>query len=322
MNILVTGGLGFVGFNLARDLARSGGCAVIAADLHDPTPEQEAVLQAAGPVRCARLDVRDRPAYARLVETGHITHIVHAAAVTPSDQMEREQAPLVTEINLNGALNALAIGYEQPGVERVLLVSSSGVYGFPPADPFSPQREEGPLALNNLYAVTKHAAELVAARYAALSGKPMAAVRLGSVYGPFEHPGKSRQQVSQVQRMANALREGRRMRLYGPDVARDWVYTADISAAVRALLSAPRWNYPVYNIGSPVPVSFSEVAAAFQQLGLQVEWVTDPASADLAMLDASRRAPLSLERLQADTGFTPRFTFAAALQDYLAPKQS
>ncbi len=319
MNILVSGGLGFVGINLIRDLAQIPSVNVIAADIHEPSASQQAVLRSAGPrARFALLDVRDREAYRQLVAGASITHIVHAAAITPSEALERAQAPLVTDVNLVGSLNALAVGFEQAEVQRVLLASSSGVYAFPGSEGSAPQPESGPLELNNLYAITKYAAELVAERYAALSQKMMAAVRLGSVYGPFEQPSQSRQHVSQVQRMADALQSGRKLRLYGPDISRDWVYSADVARAVYALLTAPRWNYPAYNVGTGAAVPFREIADSFQQLGLQVEWVSDPTEADIAMLEGSRRAALRIDRLQADTGFQPKYSFAEGLFDYLS----
>jgi len=319
MNVLVTGGLGFIGFNLVRELARIDSVTVISADIHEPSADQQAALLSAGQsVRLAHLDVRDREAFLELVTAERITHIVHAAAITPSEIQESTQAPFVIDVNLAGSLNALAVGYEQVEVERVLLVSSSGVYGLPRVGNTAPQPEIGPLELNNLYSITKYSAELVAERYATLSRKMMAAVRLGSVYGPFEQPGESRTNVSHVQRMTDALVAGRMLRLYGPDVSRDWVYTVDVADAIYALLTAPRWNYPTYNIGTGVAVSFREIADSFKQLGLQMEWVENPAEADIAMLDSSWRAALRIERLQAETGFTPKYSFADGLFDYLS----
>lgn len=319
MNVLVTGGLGFVGINLVRDLAQMPDLNVVAADIREPSTAQQAALQSAGPqVRCARLDVRDRNAFRRLTATESITHIVHGAAITPSEEQEHAQAPFVADINLMGSLNALAVGYELTQVERVLLISSSGVYGVPRGEQTALQAEAGPLELINLYAITKYSAELLAERFAALGPTMMTTVRLGSVYGPFEEPGEGRRRVSQVQRLTDALGEGRKLRLHGPQVRRDWVYTADIAGAVYALLTAPRWSYPAYNIGSGVAIPFREVVATFERLGLRAEWVDDPAQADIAMLGINQRAALSIERLRADTGFTPHYSFVDGLFDYLA----
>ena len=80
-------------------------------------------------VRAVQLDVTDRTAFIRLVSDLSITHLVHAAAITPDDAQERAQPDAVVDINLGGSTNALAALAACPGLERLLLVSSSGVYG-------------------------------------------------------------------------------------------------------------------------------------------------------------------------------------------------
>jgi UDP-glucose 4-epimerase len=321
MKILITGGLGFVGINLVRYLAQALRCAVIAADVVEQNSARQRFLQPVSDrVRCCRLDVSDRAAFRSLVETEGITHIVHAAAITPDLERERSQASLVVDVNLGGAVNAVCVGYETPQVERVLICSSSGVYGASTAQA-DLQLENGALQLDNLYAITKFSAEALAERFAQLGPTQMASVRLGSVYGPFEQPGGSRPHVSQVQRLADACRAGRSLRLYGPHISRDWVYTADVAEAIRALLCAPAWNHPVYNIGSGRAIPFQEVVTAFVKRGLRVDWVDEAAEADMAMLASGGRAALSIERLQADTGFAPRFDFEASIADYFDPTE-
>jgi UDP-glucose 4-epimerase len=318
MKLLITGGLGFVGLSLVRFLAQSLQCEVTAADIIQPDDSVTQFLQPVHDlVHCRVLDVRDRTAFNCLVKDQAITHIVHAAAITPSYSQERDQALLVSDVNLGGALNAIAIGYENPRVERVLLCSSSGVYGAAPAVAGELQQETGSVKLDNLYTITKFSAELLAERYAQLGTTMMASVRLGSVYGPLELPGKSRSSTSQVHLLMTALQEGRGLRLFGAHISRDWVYTRDLAEAVRCLLCASCWNYPVYNIGSGVAIRFDTVVAPFVRRGLNVDWVDDPQKADIALTTESARAALDMKRLQSDTDFIPRYDFEAGFSDYL-----
>jgi UDP-glucose 4-epimerase len=318
MKLLITGGLGFVGLSMARFLSQSLQCEVIAADIIQP---DDAITQFLQPVHdlvhCQVLDVRDRTAFNRLVNDQSITHIVHAAAITPSFKQECDQALLITDVNLGGALNAIAIGYESPLVERVLLCSSSGVYGAALAGSGELQQETGSLKLDNLYAITKFSAELLAERYALLGTTMMASVRLGSVYGPLELPGKSRSSTSQVHHLMTAMQEGRGLRLFGAHISRDWVYTRDVAEAVRCLLCASRWNYPVYNIGSGAAIRFEAVVAPFVRLGLNVDWVDDPHQADIALTTESARAALDMSWLQSDTDFIPCYSFESGISDYI-----
>ncbi len=321
MKILVTGGLGFVGINLVRYLAQALKAQVIAADVLTPDPLTQVFLNpVAKRVRVVHLDVTDRAAFRQLVQTEAVTHIVHAAAITPDDRRERQQASFIVDVNLGGAINALDVALETASVERILLCSSGGVYGAPVGDPARPQSEDGPLQLDNLYAITKHSAELLTTRYAELSGKAMASARLAAVYGPMERPTGSREQMSHVQRLRAALETGRPVRVAGPEVLRDWTYTLDIGEAIRALLCAPRWRHTIYNVscGAKRAVTFRQVVDAFVAHGLRVEWVQAPEAADVAMRPSQGRAPSDISRLQGDTGFAPRYDLATGLADYVS----
>jgi UDP-glucose 4-epimerase len=318
MRLLITGGTGFVGLSLARFLAQTLGCEVVTADINRFNDAAREFLEPVhNLVHWYPLDVCDRMAFSQLVEGQGITHIIHAAAITPSFEQERDQAVYVTDVNLVGALNAIAVGYEKSCVERVLLCSSSGLYGPAPIAAGELQHEAGGLQLDNLYAITKYSVELVAKRYGQLGATMMASIRLGSVYGPLEKPGQSRNGTSQVHRLLTAMQEDRMLRLFGPKIRRDWVYTRDVAEAVRCLLDASQWNYPVYNIGSGSAIRFDNVVEPFVRRGLRVEWVDDPLQADIALTAESGRAALDITRLQSDSNFSPRYDFEAGIVDYL-----
>ena len=273
-------------------------------------PADDRAAEFLAPVRSqlaiVRLDVTDRAAFSALVDDHRVTHIVHMAALTPTDEQERQQPARTVDVNLGGTLNTLEAARRGSSVERVLVASSSGVYDTTfRAGPTQP--EDGPFALDNLYAITKYGGELLAARYAALCGKEMAAVRLGPVYGLMERPASSRPRTSQPARLAAALRAGHSVRVAGPEVRRDWTFTEDVAAAIWALLRAPRWRHPVYNVSCGRAVPFGEVVAAFVRHGLKATWVTDPDAADIAMRPHQERTPLDIGRLVADTGFVPAF---------------
>ncbi|MCB0054875.1 MAG: NAD(P)-dependent oxidoreductase [Caldilinea sp.] len=318
MKILVTGGLGFVGVNLVRGLAARPGVRVVAADV---LPWDDAIERFLAPVRAQvvprRLDVRDRAAVEEIVAGEAITHIVHAAAITAADDEERTRAAEIVAVNLQGSIHVLDAALSAPSVERAIVVSSSGVYGAPVGDPLRPVRETDPLDLSNLYAITKHSAELLAARFAVLSGKPMAAVRLPGIYGPMERSKESRRHLSAPGRLMTALREERPVRVAGPGIMRDWTYAADVAQGIAALLSAGRWRHSVYNLSCGVAVPFRAVVDAFIGAGLRAEWVVDPDGADIAMRPQQARAALNIERLRTDAAFEPASPLAAGIAAWL-----
>jgi UDP-glucose 4-epimerase len=319
MKILVTGGLGFVGINLVRFLAAQPGTTVIAADLAYPDEVASSFLQpVADSLISVRLDITDRKAVRSLGEDQRITHIVHAAAITATDEQEAANPTLVVDVNLGGTLSVLDAAIATPAVERLIHVSSSGVYSVDSARLPSPLPEDGPLDLNNLYAITKYSSELLTERYAVLSGKMMTSVRLASVYGPMERPSGSRPHTSLMNRLRMAWADGKPIRVAGPDVSRDWIHTEDVARALWMLLNAPAWRHSVYNVSSGIATPLRELVDHFAVHDLQAQWMDDPAVADIAVRPNQMRVPLDITRLSEETGFAPSIDLAAGIRSILS----
>lgn len=319
MNILVTGALGFFGINLVRVLAGQAGVQVTASDLRPPSQRQVAFLQpVAANVDFATLDIQDRIAIRHLLDQRQISHIVHAAALTPSAAQEQQQITQIIDVNLGGTVNLLDATIHCRAVERVLLVSSSGLYGAAPVAAGQTQAEAGPLVVDSLYTVTKRSAELIMQQYSRLAGITMAAARLGPLYGPLEQSSVSRPQISGVGQLMQALQQQRPVQAAGPTIARDWTYMVDAAAALQALLQAPVLNHAIYNVSCGVGVSWQAVVEAFVRHGLITTWTTDETIADITMRPHQARSPMDITRLQQDTPFRPRYGIVAGVADYIA----
>lgn len=319
MKILVTGGLGFVGINIVRFLAEQLGVMVVAADLLEATPAgQDLLSPVQDAVKPSLLDIRDRAAVRRLVEEERITHIVHAAAITATDEQEAANPTHIVDVNLGGTVNVLAAAIAAPSVERLINVSSSGVYSVDSANLPSPLPEDGPLDLSNLYAITKYSSELLAGRYRILSRKMTTSVRLASVYGPLERPSASRIHTSLINRLRMAWAAGKPIRVAGPAISRDWIHVADVGRAIWLLLNAATWHHSAYNISSGVSTPFCELVDHFAFHGLQAHWVDDPSLADIAMRPHQMRIPLDIMRLCEDTNFAPTVELSAGIKSILS----
>lgn len=319
MRILVSGGLGFVGINLVRDLALAFPQAMLfAADMQ---PADDAAQAFLAPVRnrvqIRRLDVRDRNDYESMVSECRCTHLVHAAAVTPDLQREKNDSPDVVDINLVGAINALRITHRNAAIQKFLFISSSGVYGSPEADPDFPICEDDALQLDHLYGICKHSAEMLTTRYAAYTGKLMASLRLASIYGPMERLTGARTGMSLPRKLLNALEKRQTITLYGEDIRRDWLHTADVSQAVAGLFRAPNWQHTLYNVGAGETLAFSTMLAAFTEAGLAVHWVDAPEAADIVFLKEGNRQALGVDRLKNEIGFTPDYAGLAGIKKYI-----
>lgn len=315
--VLVTGAAGFVGLNIVRGLAERG-AVVVAMTRRGPDPEMARFLEpVAGRVRFAEGDVRDRAGLAALADGEGVRRIVHAAAVT-SAEAELEDPAGFVDVNLGGTLNVLEAA-RHVAAERVVLISSSAVYGAP-ADGARLIREDDALQIGGIYTICKQAGEELCRRYGELYGLSAVAGRLGTAYGPMERPTGSRSTMSQVYTLLHAALAGRPLRIYGAERLRDVCHIADVTDAFCRLALAERLGHRIYNVSAGTAHSLAQIAAAVGELVPGPPWVpaAAPEEADLAVRPPSERGPMDLGRLRADVGFSPRFTLQQGLGQYLA----
>ncbi len=315
--VLVTGAAGFVGLNIVRRIAEAG-ATVVALGRRAPDADMIRFLTpVAHLVRFAEGDVRDREGLAALVEREGVRRIVHGAAVT-SAEAERDDPASFVDINLGGTLNVLEAA-RRAAAERVVLISSTAVYGAP-ADPKRLIREDDPLQIGGMYSICKQAGEHLCRRYGELYGLSAVVGRLGTAYGVMERPSGSRSAMSQLYTLLHAALEGRTLRIYGADRLRDACYIDDVAEAFCRLTLAERVTYPIYNVSAGTAHSLREISGTIATLIPGASWVAveSPDDANLVVHPASERGPMSLERLKADLGFTPRFSLTDGLAHYLA----
>ncbi len=298
MTILVTGAGGFVGAGLVRWLsAAHPSREIYAADLAAP----------AGAAHPLALDVVDRAAVREAVARLRPDAVVHAAALTLTDPVERLR---VFDVNLGGTINVLDATAEA-GVARVVVASSSGVYATGAGEA---RHEDDATDAGDAYAASKLGAEAAAACWGAV------AVRIGPAYGPGETARASRPRISAIGAMAAALREGRPVRLSGAEVSRDWTCVDDIARGIDALLSAPHPRHRVYNLSAGRGATLAQVADAFARQGLKVDWAA-PETADVALRLRDARPPLSIARLADATGFKPQHTVETGIAALVAAER-
>ncbi len=315
-NVLVTGAAGFVGLNIVRRLAERG-AQVVALARRPPDADTLRFLEPVrSQVRFAEGDVRDRERLLGLMRASNVRRIVHGAAIT-SAEMERADPASFVDVNLGGTLNVLEAA-RLTNAERVVLISSSAVYGAP-RDPARSIREDDPLQISGIYTICKQAGEALCRRYGELYGLSAVAGRLGTAYGPMERPTGSRSAMSQVYSLVHAAREGRHLRIFGADRLRDVCYIDDVAEAFSGLTLAETLQHTLYNVSAGTAYTLREIAAAINTMLPELTWfpAETPTEADLAVLPPSERGPLDLSRLHADLGFRPQWSLEAGLAHYL-----
>ncbi len=235
--ILVTGGAGFIGWNLVKALRERGEDVVAVDDLSaSPWPERPDGIAVRDVGSLAAAELRD------------IRAVVHLACrkVVPTSFVDREQ--MVGNIRIDRHLVGLLTEIK-PRI--AILASSCEVYG----DQQRRLGELAPLRPRSPYAVGKVAMELLADVYRPLTATPICVARLFNTYGPGEGVDAVVPRfVDEALRLGQVLIEG------SGEQRRDFTYVDDVVSALIGLLAAPH-PPQVVNIGSGVSLSINELAA-------------------------------------------------------------
>jgi nucleoside-diphosphate-sugar epimerase len=226
VKVLVTGGAGFIGSNLANQYLADGHEVVILDDLS--TGFEEHVPREAHFVRGT---ITDDDAVAAAVRDVEVVHH-HAAARAVLRSVED---PLTTdEVNSAGTLRLL-VAARDAGVRRVVIASSSSVYGG--TAPL-PTPESAPLMPRSPYAVSKLAGEHYARVFSELFGLETVALRYFNVFGPRQRPDSMYAAV--IPLFIGALLDGERPTVHGDGSQfRDFTYIDNVLEANRLAASAP-----------------------------------------------------------------------------------
>ena len=316
MRILVFGGAGFVGLNIAEALLARGHMVTLFDRVGLPPDARKDLACYGDRLTAIRGDVTDSPAVEAVIATGYEA-IILGAAITAGPAREASDPETVLQVNLL-AQTPILIAARRFGVRRIINLSSAAAYG---ASAFrNALLDEGtPCDPASLYAITKFASEKVAARLAALWQCEIISVRLSAVFGPWERSNDVRDTPSPQAQILAAMQEGREATLSRPGV-RDWIYATDVAEAVTLLIEASKPKYPLYNISGgvewPALQWGQEFAALHPGFICRLADVGEAATVDLH--SSADRAPLSVARLAEEFGWRARFGCADSAADLSA----
>jgi UDP-glucose 4-epimerase len=249
---LVTGGAGFIGSHLVEALVDRGERVRVLDNLS--TGRRGSLARVLDDVEFVAADVRDAQAVARACSGVEV--VFHQAAL-PSVPRSLQDPVTTTKVNVSGTLNVL-LAAREAGVRRVVVASSSSVYG---GNPTLPQSEKlRPLPLSP-YAVSKLAAEGYAAAFWHVWGLETVALRYFNVFGPRQDPAGEYARV--VPAFLEALRQGRRPVIYGDgEQSRDFTHVDNVVAANLLAAQAPEAAGEVFNVACGESVTVNRLVAA------------------------------------------------------------
>lgn len=318
MSVLITGGAGFVGLNIAERLLAKGQSVVCLGLETAPPAAAEAFGTLPGRYASVTGDVRDAARLRDVLQEHSVDLVVHGAAITAGLAREAQQSRLIVDVNLGGTIEVLEAAL-QHGVRRVIHLSSGSVFGASVKAEGTLDEEADIPVPDSLYGITKYAAERVALRYRTTRGMDVVAARVGVAFGRWEYDTSVRDTLSIPLALGKLAEAGMHAALYEriPD---DWVYATDVADAIVRLLEAPFATRPLYHVGTGRRWSAvrwcDQLRAAHPAFSYSV--VSDPAEANVGRQTPVPRPPFSVDRLARDLGFHARFDEESAFADYSA----
>jgi len=301
VRILVTGGAGFIGSNVADRFVALGHEVAVLDDLS--TGFREFVNPA---VRFVEADITDAEAVGRFFSEWRPEVVSHHAAQI--DVRKSVDDPVHdARINLLGGIGLLQ-ACKRHGTRKVLYASTGGaLYG---EGRKLPATEDHPVNPEAPYGASKHSLEHYLYIWKLLHGLDYTVLRYPNVYGPRQNP-HGEAGVNAI--FIGLMLEGKRPRIFGTgEQLRDYVFVDDIVEA--NVLALTKGSGEMVNIGSGVGVSVKQIFSELQSiLGFEGEPIYDaprPGEIQRIYLDATRAREV--------LGWQPRTSFRAGLEKTVA----
>jgi dTDP-glucose 4,6-dehydratase len=303
MNVLVTGGSGFIGSNLVRLLIEERPAwRIVNLDklTYAGNAENLAELERHPRYRFVRGDICNGELVADIFRTERIDGVLHLAAESHVDRSILSPSVFI-ETNVRGTQVLLEAAREL-GVKRFLHVSTDEVYGsLGPTGFFT---ELTPVAPSSPYSASKASSDLLALAYAHTFKMPVVVTRCSNNYGPYQFPEKLIPLM-----IANAVRD-LALPVYGDGMnVRDWIHVEDHCRGLVAALENGR-DGEVYNFGaSSERHNIDIVKQVLKLVGKPeslIKYVKDRPGHD-------RRYAIDAAKAQRELGWAPRHRFEDAL---------
>jgi len=308
MNILVTGGAGFIGSHLCRRLLSDGHAVTLIDDFndyYDPAIKRANVAAMGGAAKVVEGDIRDRGQIQQLFAEGKFETVIHIAAragVRPSVN----DPQLYIDTNITGTHHLLEAS-RQNAVKRFVFASSSSVYGLSKTVPFSED-----LALPQTlspYAATKLAGEHLCGNYSYLFGLRAVCLRFFTVYGPGQRPDLA------IHKFTDAIHKGLAIPQYGDGTTRrDYTYIDDIVQGVMGALKYEGPLFDIFNLGENQTITLAELIREIEK-GLGKKAVIErlpEQQGDMPLTSAD------ITKARALLGYNPQTKIAEGIPKFIA----
>ena len=243
MNLLITGGAGFIGGNFTHYMVKKyPDYKIVVVDKLTYAGNMETLTPVMDKIEFVRADIADREAIYGLFEEKKPDIIVNFAAESHVDR-SIENPEIFLRTNILGT-QVLMDACRKYGIKRYHQVSTDEVYGDLPLDrPDLFFTEENPIHTSSPYSASKASADLLVLAYHRTYGLPVTISRCSNNYGPYHFPEKLIPLM-----IVNALYD-KPLPVYGKgENVRDWLYVEDHCKAIDLIIHNGREG-EIYNIG-------------------------------------------------------------------------
>lgn len=259
-SVLVTGGAGFIGSNIAEALLARGYRVVILDDLSTGKMKNVLDIEPQDNLKFVKGSILDKGLLRSIMKTENISLISHQAAVSSVTKSIAD--PVATmETNVSGTTNLFQIAAEN-GCRRIVFASSSAVYGDAPE---LPKRETMTPCPKSPYAMSKLAKEMLGGIFSDLYGTSIIGLRYFNVYGRRQDPNSDYAAVI-PKFIAKAL-DDETIPIEGDGgQTRDFIYIDDVVNANLTALTGNGVCGTVFNVGNGKQTSILELAETIIEL--------------------------------------------------------
>ena len=271
MNILITGGAGFIGSNLAEKLIEKHNIIVVDNfnDYYSPAIKENNIKEILKnpKYKLYRNDIKNIEDLKIIFSENSIDCVVHIAA-SAGVRASIKEPDLFIKNNICATVNLLEL-MKDFNVKKLVFASSSSVYGNCKAEKFSENlKVTEPISP---YAATKSACEQFISTFSKLYGINSVCLRFFTVYGRRQRPDLA------ISKFINLIKQNMPIPVYGDGTTiRDYTYIDDILLGIESAINYDKTPYEIINLGGGEPVTLIDLIITIEQVlgkNAQIEWL-------------------------------------------------
>lgn len=262
MNILITGGAGFIGSNLTDSLLSDGHNIIVVDNFNDyydvKLKEQNVIKNINNPkYKLYRCDICNTDKISSVFDENKIDVVVHLAAragVRPS----LENPVAYVETNILGTVNILE-EMKKHNIKKLVFASSSSVYGNCCSESFCEcLNVNEPISP---YATTKCACEQIIYTYHHLYNINAICLRFFTVYGPRQRPDLA------IRKFVEKIEKDEPIDMYGDGTTkRDYTFIDDIVDGIKSSINYDKTGYEIINLGGGEPITLKRMIETIERV--------------------------------------------------------